>query len=116
MITGGRTRKLILDPPVGRVDVLVCSFGVISKLSTLGVYNLKSIRFVVLDEADALFHHTFEDKLRVFMKRLSVRRRETVQQREYLSEHVLIIFVYLFRLDNIKSLRKMSFLQHLNLF
>ncbi|PBC29968.1 ATP-dependent RNA helicase [Apis cerana cerana] len=65
IITGGRTKKIILNPPVGQVDVLVCSFGVISKLTTFGVYSLKSIKFVVLDEADSLFHHSFEEKLRV---------------------------------------------------
>ncbi|CAL7934684.1 unnamed protein product [Xylocopa violacea] len=72
IITGGRTKKMMMDPPTGRVDVLVCSFGVISKLSTLGVYNLKFVRLVVLDEADSLFHSTFEEKLRVFMRRLFV--------------------------------------------
>lgn len=72
IITGGRTKKIILNPPVGQVDVLVCSFGVISKLTTFGVYSLKSIKFVVLDEADSLFHHSFEEKLRVFMKRIFV--------------------------------------------
>lgn len=61
---------------MGQVDVLVCSFGVISKLTTFGVYSLKSIKFVVLDEADSLFHHSFEEKLRVFMKRIFVCRKK----------------------------------------
>ncbi|XP_076766637.1 putative ATP-dependent RNA helicase Dbp21E2 [Xylocopa sonorina] len=72
IITGGRTKRLIMDPPTGHVDVLVCSFGVISKLTTLSVYNLQFVRLVVLDEADSLFHCTFEEKLRVFMRRLFV--------------------------------------------
>lgn len=76
IITGGRTKKIILNPPVGQVDVLVCSFGVISKLTTFGVYSLKFIKFVVLDEADSLFHHSFEEKLRVFMKRIFVCRKK----------------------------------------
>lgn len=63
---------MILDPSVDHVDILVCSFGVISKLTTFGVYNLSLVRYVVLDEADALFHHTFQEKLQVFMKRLPV--------------------------------------------
>lgn len=74
IITGGRTKKILLNPPVGHVDILVCSFGVISKLTTFGVYNLKFVRFVVLDEADSLFHHSFEEKLRIFMKRIYVEK------------------------------------------
>ncbi|KAF3427484.1 hypothetical protein E2986_02866 [Frieseomelitta varia] len=72
LITGGKTKKMILDPPVDHVDILVCSFGVVSKLTTFGVYNLSLLRYVVLDEADALFHHTFQEKLQVFMKRLPI--------------------------------------------
>ncbi|XP_031364434.1 probable ATP-dependent RNA helicase DDX28 [Apis dorsata] len=79
IITGGRTKKILLNPPVGHVDILVCSFGVISKLTTFGVYNLKFVRFVVLDEADSLFHHSFEEKLRVFMKRIYVEYRDTTK-------------------------------------
>ncbi|KAK1126230.1 hypothetical protein K0M31_004863 [Melipona bicolor] len=72
LITGGKTKKMILDPPVDHVDVLVCSFGVVSKLTTFGVYDLSLLRYVVLDEADALFHHTFQEKLQVFIKRLPI--------------------------------------------
>lgn len=72
LITGGKTKKMILNPPVDHVDVLVCSFGVVSKLTTFGVYNLSLLRYVVLDEADALFHHTFQEKLQVFIKKLPI--------------------------------------------
>ncbi|XP_017881727.1 probable ATP-dependent RNA helicase DDX28 [Ceratina calcarata] len=72
IITGGRTKKMLMNPPVGDVDVLVCSFGVLSKLTTFRVYNLSFVRYMVLDEADSLFHSTFSEKLRVFMRRISV--------------------------------------------
>ncbi|XP_043248041.1 probable ATP-dependent RNA helicase DDX28 [Colletes gigas] len=72
LITGGKTKKMMMNPPVEHVDILVGSFGVISKLTTVGVYNLTFVRYVVLDEADALFHYTFKDKLKVFMKRLPI--------------------------------------------
>ncbi|XP_076655003.1 putative ATP-dependent RNA helicase Dbp21E2 [Halictus rubicundus] len=72
LLTGGRTKKKMLDPPVDRVDVLVGSYGVISKLFTVGVYNRELIRCVVLDEVDALFHYTFEESLKVFLRKLPI--------------------------------------------
>jgi len=62
----------MLDPPVEEVDIIVASFGVISKLSTTKIYKLNMVRHLVLDEADALFHETFEEKLQVFLKRVPV--------------------------------------------
>ncbi|KAL0134282.1 hypothetical protein PUN28_001232 [Cardiocondyla obscurior] len=69
-ITGGKTKKIMLDPPVEKVDIVVSSFGVISKLTTTNIYKLNMVRHLVLDEADALFHETFEDQLKVFLKRM----------------------------------------------
>lgn len=69
-ITGGKTKKMMLDPPVGEVDIVVASFGVISKLTTTKIYKLNMVRHIVLDEADALFHETFEEQLQVFLKRV----------------------------------------------
>jgi len=71
-ITGGKTKKMMLDPPMGEVDIVIASFGVISKLTTTKIYKLNMVRHLVLDEADALFHETFEDKLQVFLKRVPV--------------------------------------------
>lgn len=64
---------MMLDPPVGPVDLLVGSFGVMSKLTTTNIYKLDMVKHIVLDEADALFDETFEDKLQVFLKRIPVR-------------------------------------------
>ncbi|XP_077276235.1 putative ATP-dependent RNA helicase Dbp21E2 [Temnothorax americanus] len=69
-ITGGKTKKIMLDPPMEEVDIIIASFGVISKLTTTRIYKLNMVRHLVLDEADALFHETFEDQLRVFLRRL----------------------------------------------
>lgn len=63
---------MLLNPSVSQVDIIVASFGVISKLTTYKVYKLDMVRSIVLDEADALFHETFEEKLQVFLKRVSV--------------------------------------------
>nr|XP_012231835.1 PREDICTED: probable ATP-dependent RNA helicase DDX28 [Linepithema humile] len=69
-ITGGKTKKMMLNPSVEEVDIVVASFGVISKLTTNKIYKLDMVRHIVLDEADALFHETFEEKLQVFLKRV----------------------------------------------
>lgn len=74
-ITGGKTKKMMLNPPMEEIDIVVASFGVISKLTSTRIYKLDMIRHLVLDEADALFHKTFEDKLQVFLKRVPVRSR-----------------------------------------
>lgn len=71
--TGGKTRKILLDPPLGHVDIIVTSFGVISKLTTNHIYKLDMVRHIVLDEADSLFDETFEEKLQVFLRRIPVR-------------------------------------------
>lgn len=63
---------MALRLPLNDVDLVVASFGVISKLSTYGLYKLNYVKHIVLDEADALFHDTFEEKLKVFMNRLRV--------------------------------------------
>ncbi|KAK2577000.1 hypothetical protein KPH14_011962 [Odynerus spinipes] len=73
IITGGRTKRMVSSLPMDDVDLVVASFGVISKLTTMKVYKLDKVKHIVLDEADALFHETFEDKVKVFMHRLPVR-------------------------------------------
>lgn len=69
---------MMMDPPVEDVDILVCSFGVISKLTTVRIYNLQFVKFVALDEADALLDVTFEDKLKVFLSRLMVKKKRLI--------------------------------------
>ncbi|RLU24677.1 hypothetical protein DMN91_002766 [Ooceraea biroi] len=70
LFTGGKTKKILLDPPVEEVDIVVASFGVISKLTTNKVIRLSAVKHIVLDEADALFHETFQEQLQVFLKRV----------------------------------------------
>jgi len=63
---------MLLNPPVNQVDIIIGSFGVISKLTTFKIYKLNMVRSIVLDEADALFHETFQEKLQIFLKRVPV--------------------------------------------
>lgn len=71
-ILGGKTKKIMINPPVEEVDIVIASFGVISKLTTNKIYKLNMVKHLVLDEADALFHETFEEQLQIFLKRMPV--------------------------------------------
>ncbi|KAL6268749.1 hypothetical protein P5V15_001874 [Pogonomyrmex californicus] len=81
-LTGGKTKKMMLDPSVEEVDIVVASFGVISKLTTNRIYKLNMVRHIVLDEADALFHKTFEEKLQVFLKRIPLGFTQNIENTE----------------------------------
>lgn len=72
ILVGGKTKRMVSRLPMDDVDLVVASFGVISKLTTFRVYKLNCVKHIVLDEADALFHETFKEKLKVFMNRLQI--------------------------------------------
>ena len=72
VVVGGGIKKKVINPPVSDVDIIVATLGGLSKLTTLGIYKMKFVRHVVLDEADSLFDETFYDKLRHFLQRIAV--------------------------------------------
>ncbi|XP_035731421.1 probable ATP-dependent RNA helicase DDX28 [Vespa mandarinia] len=80
ILTGGKTKRMVSRLPLNDVDLVVASFGVISKLSTFGLYKLNCVKHIVLDEADALFHDTFEGKLKVFMNRLKIGYQQVIDE------------------------------------
>ncbi|XP_008550012.1 probable ATP-dependent RNA helicase DDX28 [Microplitis demolitor] len=69
-LSGGKTKKLMRNPSVRDVDILIGTIGVISKLTTVKIYKLNYVRHTVIDEAHALFDETFEDKMKCFLKRI----------------------------------------------
>lgn len=69
VLLGGRTRQQMLNPHFEDIDILVSSFGAISKLISNGIYRTDEVRWVVLDEADTLLDDSFNDKLLHLMKR-----------------------------------------------
>lgn len=71
-LVGGKTKKIMYNPPVGEIDLIIASIGVISKLVTTNIYKMDEVRHVVLDEADTLFDETFNDKLHYFLKKIPV--------------------------------------------
>ncbi|XP_062554285.1 probable ATP-dependent RNA helicase DDX28 [Armigeres subalbatus] len=69
VLLGGKTRQQMLNPHFEDIDILISSFGVISKLVSSGIYRTDAVRWVVLDEADTLLDDSFNAKLLHLMKR-----------------------------------------------
>ncbi|XP_065079025.1 probable ATP-dependent RNA helicase DDX28 [Ochlerotatus camptorhynchus] len=69
VLLGGRTRQQMTNPHFEDIDILVSSFGAISKLISSGIYRTDAVRWVVLDEADTLLDDSFNAKLLHLMKR-----------------------------------------------
>lgn len=69
VLTGGKTKQKMLNPSFDDVDILVGSIGVISKLTTTGIFRMNEVKHVVLDEADALLEDGFNEKLGHYLKR-----------------------------------------------
>lgn len=69
-VCGGRgTQKLLRNPEVSTVDLLVATPGVLSKLLTNRCYNMSRLNHVILDEADTLLDDSFSDlTLRLLQK------------------------------------------------
>lgn len=72
---GGSVRKKILNPPCKEIDVLVTTIGIITKLTSAGIFSLKNVRHVILDEADALLDDSFNEMTTRMLKRLNIRSR-----------------------------------------
>lgn len=70
VIIGGKTKKKLLNPEFESIDLLISSFGALSKLVTNQIYRMHNVRHVVLDEADTLLDDSFNEKLSYFLKKL----------------------------------------------
>ncbi|KAI4463300.1 rna helicase [Holotrichia oblita] len=71
VVTGGKTKKLMLNPEFSDIDILIATPGAISKLSTVGIYKLNKVLHTVFDEADTLLDDSFTDKIETLAKRVS---------------------------------------------
>ncbi|XP_067622957.1 probable ATP-dependent RNA helicase DDX28 [Eurosta solidaginis] len=76
-ILGGNTKRLMVNPDFDDVDIVVASFGAISKLVTTGIYRVGEVRHIVLDEADTLLDDSFTEKLTHFLRRFPFHRNHT---------------------------------------
>ncbi|XP_066594704.1 probable ATP-dependent RNA helicase DDX28 isoform X2 [Prorops nasuta] len=73
ILIGGKAKKVMLNPTMEEVDILVASLGIVSKLTTTNIYKLHNVKHLVLDEADTLCHESYAEKLRIFVKRMNVK-------------------------------------------
>ncbi|XP_063240676.1 probable ATP-dependent RNA helicase DDX28 isoform X2 [Bacillus rossius redtenbacheri] len=80
-LVGGRTKRKMMNPSFEKVDLLVASLGALSKLTSAGVYNMKRVRHIVLDEADTLLDDSFNEKLRHFLRRFPLQVTDGVNER-----------------------------------
>lgn len=71
VVTGGKTKKLMLNPEFADIDILIATPGAISKLSTVGIYKLDKVLHTVFDEADTLLDDSFTDKIETLAKRVA---------------------------------------------
>lgn len=69
IIVGGRTKRLMLNPDVREVDLLISTLGALSKLVTNGIYKMNDVCHVILDEADTLLDDSFNEKVCHLLKR-----------------------------------------------
>ncbi|EFA01460.2 ATP-dependent RNA helicase vasa, isoform A-like Protein [Tribolium castaneum] len=70
IIVGGRTKKIMMNPEFGEVDILIGTPGALGKLCTVGVYKLEEVQFCVLDEADTLIDDSFVDRIVSIIRRM----------------------------------------------
>ncbi|KAG5675535.1 hypothetical protein PVAND_005431 [Polypedilum vanderplanki] len=68
-VVGGSTKSKILNPTFEDIDILVGSIGVLSKLTTTGVYRIDQVSSVVLDESDTLLDDSFNEKISYYLRK-----------------------------------------------
>jgi superfamily II DNA/RNA helicase len=68
-VTGGSTKVKMQNPTFEDVDILVGSIGVLSKLTTTGVYRIDQVSSVVLDESDTLLDDSFNEKISYYVRK-----------------------------------------------
>lgn len=71
ILVGGRTKQMMMNPTFNEVDIVVATPGVLGKLSTVGIYKLNEVRWLVLDEADTLIDDSFIERMEGLVKRMA---------------------------------------------
>lgn len=75
VITGGHTKRQILNPVFEENDIIVATLGALSKLTNTGIYSMRYVRHVVLDEADTLMDDSFNELMTRFLSRFQFKGR-----------------------------------------
>lgn len=69
VVTGGHTKRKMLNPSFEDIDILVGSMGAVSKLTTTGIFRMTNVKHVVIDEADTMLDDGFNEKLCYYLRR-----------------------------------------------
>ncbi|KAL4141572.1 hypothetical protein QTP88_004191 [Uroleucon formosanum] len=69
VITGGHTKRQIVNPVFEENDIIIATLGALSKLTNTGIYSMRYVRHVVLDEADTLMDDSFNELMTHFLSR-----------------------------------------------
>ncbi|XP_075225253.1 putative ATP-dependent RNA helicase Dbp21E2 isoform X2 [Lycorma delicatula] len=77
VLIGGHTKRIMMNPKFEFIDILVATVGVISKLTSSGIYNLSNVKHVVLDEADTLLDDSFSEYVIHFLRKVPFGRAKT---------------------------------------
>lgn len=72
VLTGGSTKRKMMNPVMEVTDILVGSIGSVSKLVTTKIYDMSRVQHVVLDEADTMLDDSFNSLLWHFLKKFPV--------------------------------------------
>jgi len=75
VITGGHTKRLIVNPVFEENDIVIATLGALSKLTNTGIYSMRYVRHVVLDEADTLMDDSFNELMTRFLSRFQFKGR-----------------------------------------
>ncbi|BES87298.1 ATP-dependent RNA helicase [Nesidiocoris tenuis] len=71
-LLGGSTKKKMMNPNFYDVDLLISTPGVISKMSTIALYDLSYAKHVVVDESDTMLDDSFNEILLRLLKRMKI--------------------------------------------
>ncbi|XP_042879794.1 probable ATP-dependent RNA helicase DDX28 [Penaeus japonicus] len=72
LVKGGRTKKKMLNPTLTKPHLLVATVGALSKLTTIGQYDMSLVRHITLDEADSLLDDSFNDSVTRYVSRFPI--------------------------------------------
>ncbi|XP_071542618.1 probable ATP-dependent RNA helicase DDX28 [Panulirus ornatus] len=77
VLTGGRTKRKMLNPSMSQQHLLIATIGALSKLTTVGMYDMNLVRHIILDEADSLLDDSFSDQVTRYLSKFPMQSGKT---------------------------------------
>lgn len=71
-LIGGRIKKEMINATFEEVDIVIASFGALSKMVSSQIYDIKRVEHLILDEADTLLDDSFNQKLLHFLRKFNL--------------------------------------------